>query len=61
MSIKYRFFYESNSIIEQIVKIDIPINDDNLLYVNVYETNLSKYNTIKMNLDTLLFQTECRT
>ena len=52
-------FTESNSIIEQIEKIDIPINEENHLYVNVYETNLSKYNTIKMNLDTLLFQTEC--
>ena len=54
-------YHEFNSLVEQIKKIDIPLNkEENIyLYLNVYETNLDKYNDIKMNLDTLLLQTEC--
>ena len=54
-------YNEFPSLIEQIKKIDILLNkDENIyLYLNVYETNLDKYDDIKMNLDTLLFQTEC--
>ena len=54
-------YNEFPSLVEQIKKIDIPLNkDENIyLYLNVYETNLDKYDDIKMNLDTLLFQTEC--
>ena len=55
------FHNEFPSLVEQIKKIDIPLNkDENIyLYLNVYETNLDKYDDIKMNLDTLLLQTEC--
>ena len=54
-------YNEFPSLVEQIKKIDIPLNkDENIyLYLNVYETNLDKYDDIKMNLDTLLLQTEC--
>ena len=49
------------SIVEQIKKIKITMNknEDINLYLNVYETNLDRYDSIKMNLDTLLLQTEC--
>ena len=46
-------------IVEQIKKIKIPINENNDLFLNSYETNLDNYNSIKINLDTLLLQTEC--
>ena len=52
-------FDGSSSIIQQIAKVDIPIDEKNHLYLNLYETNITRYNCIKMNLDTLLFQTEC--
>ncbi len=56
-------YTESNPIVEQIKKVKIVFNNQEKnnepLYLNVYETDLDKYNTIKMNLDTLLFQTEC--
>ena len=45
--------------VEQIKRIVIDFNDDRNLYFNVYETNLNKYDSIKMNLETILFQTEC--
>ena len=45
-------------IVEQVTKIKIPINDNNL-FLNVYETNLDNYDSIKINLDILLLQTEC--
>ena len=47
------------SLVEQIKKIKIEINKENYLYLNVYETNIDRFDTIKMNLETLLFQTEC--
>jgi hypothetical protein len=40
-------------------KIKIELNKENYLYLNVYETNIDRFDTIKMNLETLLFQTEC--
>ena len=51
----------SSSLVEQIKRIKITINkdDDIELLLNVYETNLDRYDSIKMNLDTLLLQTEC--
>ena len=52
-------FTISSSIVEQIKKIKIKINNDRDLYYNIYETNLNRFDSIKMNLDTLLVQTEC--
>ena len=52
-------FNEQSSIVEQIKKIGIPLNDDRTLYLNIYETNLNRYDPVKMNLDTLLVQTKC--
>ena len=54
-------FYSDNSlsIIEQIQRVEIPINDEKTLFFNLYEINLDYYDSIKMNLDTLLLQTEC--
>ena len=46
-------------IVEQVKKIKISINDNTNLFVNIYETNLDNYDAIKINLDTLLLQTEC--
>ena len=48
-----------SSLVEQIKKIKIELNKENYLYLNVYETNIDRFDTIKMNLETLLFQTEC--
>ena len=56
-------YTEFNSIVEQIKKVKLIFNNkennNEPLYLNVYETDLDRYNTIKMNLDTLLFQTHC--
>jgi small GTP-binding protein len=52
-------FNEQSSIVEQIKKIHIKLNEDRTLYLNIYETNLNRYDPVKMNLDTLLVQTEC--
>lgn len=49
----------SSSLVEQIKKVEIHINEENHLYFNLYETNLDRYDSIKTNLDTLLMQTEC--
>ena len=50
---------KESSLVEQIKKIKIEINEDRNLYLNVYETNIDRFDAIKMNLETLLFQTEC--
>ena len=49
------------SLVEQIKKIKITLKEEDgvYLYCSIYETNLDRYNTIKLNLDTLLLQTEC--
>ena len=47
------------SIVEQIKRVIIDFNEDRNLYFTLYETNLSDYDFIKYNLDTLLNQTEC--
>ena len=47
------------SMFEPIKRIVIDFNEDRKLYFNLYETDLSNYDLIKMNLDTLLYQTEC--
>ena len=47
------------SMFEPIRRIVIDFNEDRKLYFNLYETDLSNYDLIKMNLDTLLYQTEC--
>lgn len=52
-------FNEQSSIVEQIKKIEIKMNEDRVLYLNIYETNLNRFDLVKMNLDTLLVQTEC--
>jgi len=49
----------SSPFVEQIKKIKIELNEDKNLYLNVYETNINRFHLIKINLDTLLFQTEC--
>ena len=49
----------AQSLIEQIKRVKIPINDKYDLFLNLYETNLDNYDDIKINLDTLLLQTEC--
>ena len=46
-------------IVEQVTKFKIPINDNDDFLVNIYETNLDNYDSIKINIDTLLLQTEC--
>ena len=48
-----------SNLVNQVKRIKIPINEDNPLYVSLYETNLREYDLIKLNLDTLLLQTEC--
>ena len=52
-------FNEQSSIVEQIKKLDIKLYEDRTLYLNIYETNLNRFDPIKINLDTLLVQTEC--
>ena len=52
-------FELSTSIVEQIRRIEIDFNEDRNLYFFIYETNLDKYDNIKINLDTLFLQTEC--
>ena len=49
----------SPSLIEQIKRVKISINESKDLFFNLYETNLDNYDDIKINLDTLLLQTEC--
>jgi small GTP-binding protein len=51
-------FDNSSSIIEQIKSFKCKLNEKDELYLNIYETNLNRYSTIQMNLDTLLVQTE---
>ena len=52
-------FNEQSSIVEQIKKLDLKLSEDRTLYLNIYETNLNRFDPIKINLDTLLVQTEC--
>ena len=49
---------ESLSMIEPIKRVKIDFNEDRNLYFNLYETDLNNYESIKMNLDTLLYKTE---
>ena len=58
MSIK-SYNNSSSSLVEQIKRVDILNIENKNLYLNLYETNLDNYDYIKMNLDTLLLQTEC--
>ena len=41
---------ESSSLVEQIKKIKIELNEDKNLYLNVYEANIDRFDTIRMNL-----------
>ena len=52
-------FNTSKSLVEQIKRIVIDLNEDRNLFFNIYETNIDSYDTIKTNLDILLIQTEC--
>ena len=55
-------YNQPHGLVEQIKKVNIVIDKENNkehLYLNIYETNINGYNSIKMNLDTLLFQTQC--
>ena len=47
------------SLVEQIKRIVIEFNEERNLYFNLYETSLIRYDSIKINLDNLLFQSEC--
>ena len=49
----------NNSLVEQIKKISCNINEDRKVYYYVYEVNIDAFDYIKINLDTLLVQTEC--
>ena len=49
----------NNSLVEQIKKISFNINDDRKVYYYIYEVNIDTFDYIKINLDTLLVQTEC--
>jgi small GTP-binding protein len=52
-------FEISKNLVEQVKRIIVPINEDKDIHFLVYETNLNHFDTIRANLDTLLFQTEC--
>ena len=52
-------FEVSSSLVENIKKVIINLNEDRDLYFNIYESNLNSYDSIKLNLDTILLQTEC--
>jgi len=52
-------FYTLPSLVEEIKEIKINYNKDKYLYFNVYESNIDNFDLIKLNLETLLFQTEC--
>ena len=47
------------NIIKEYKRVKIAINEQKDIFLNVYETNLDSYDSIKNNLDTLLLQTEC--
>ena len=49
----------SQSLVEQVKKVVVPINDERNIYYLIYETKLNDFDKIKSNLDTLLIQTEC--
>ena len=44
--------------VEQVKQIEINLNEDRNLYFNVYKTYIDRFDSIKMNLDALLVQTE---
>ena len=46
-------------LINQIDYFSFNITEDKSIDYNIYETSLSKYNTVKLNLDVLLEQSEC--
>ena len=52
-------YFTSSSMVEEVKQIKINFNEDKDLYFNVYETNLDRFDSVKINLDTLLLQTEC--
>ena len=52
-------FEISKNLVEQVKRIIVPINEDKDIHFLVYETNLNHFDTIRANLDTLLFQNEC--
>ena len=52
-------FYTSSAMVEEIKQIEIKFNEDKNLYFNVYKTNIDRLDSIRMNLDTLLFRTDC--
>ena len=57
---KESFNFElSSSLVEDVQKIEINFNEDRYLFFNVYKSNLNSYDSIKINLDTILLQTEC--
>ena len=50
-------FNKKETIVEKIKKVNIKC-ENIVLNLNIYESNLNRYNFIQMNLDTLLMQTE---
>ena len=52
-------FEISSPLVEEVKNCVIDFNDDRNLYFNIYKSNLKSYDSIKLNLDTILLQTEC--
>ena len=50
---------KESSLIEQIKRVEISLDENNTLFLSLYETSLDNYDFIKMNLDTLLLHSEC--
>ena len=46
-------------LVEEIKKINVKINEFRTIHYNFYKINTDKFDLIKTNLDTLLFQVEC--
>ena len=53
------FNINNTSLINDIKRFKVDLNQDRYLNFYTYETSLNKYEIIKMNLDVLLVQTEC--
>ena len=58
-SLSMESYIEEPLLVEGIYRYKIDFNVDRNLYFNIYETNLNKFENIKKNLETILFQTEC--
>lgn len=52
-------FVITRNLVEQVEKVVIPLNENKNMRFLLYETKVNYFDLIKVNLDTLLFQTEC--